>query len=1049
MAGRALLENLTDGEEVAMVHLAASWVIRTSSGLLVYPGRWGGRRFSPSKGCQRAIAAYGNPQMHHGQPFAAHSVPAQNYNQNSLLESPWAIMGMIGRWCLWLCGLSSVSGYHTGGQEETAMPNGDLGRLDEWCLTTPFLAVFQWVQSSPPRRPKPWLNATMTKSSTRCFASHRSQHIETEKQFDSMAERHNHDDNYGPLSEKPYFVTADDWRAFQQIPYSTNGAAGTYTYVPHFLKYVIKPERFQNSSRYLETKESVEPYPFLDAEQIPVDQCMQNQSRMSFETCGHALTGIPEAGYGAYRRPRRRRTPSPSRSHSSSSDRRMGNWLQAGWNVDRSPSCPRVSPPRELRSRSRTPVRQPTRSRAQPSQRPADPHPWNGPPAWWLEHAEEGPQHPPSPDSRGRMGSPRQSAQSTVPMWEVDERGRTILRVYWLRPGGLLINLRLTRTLPLCPADIEMMMREQFPGLVPQGRLGFTMPSGSGMQRILNPMRPIITTLIDSRSPYVVIPERGYGANTKPLDPVQQAYHSIRQHHQLALLCDAKALRTVLQANEKFVTKINSATSAGEKHDLIVSAFKRAGLAALLHAGAPRPGRKPPEDPVPGLASASVSDPQRPPDGPSAREDKGPNPNRWQRRTVSQKDGWQKVERTRAPPATELIDEWTVAIVPALKLHQAGIMLVDKNAEARAIAEQMKGTQAPSALVSKYRHDLGDWISVHRVAYHVTRTSGQNTVTVPVVGWLHQLSSSHKVGLTKAPQSFSRQSKGDTIVVKLLAGPQWTPQPIWDQLQRGRLTRLKEEATRLLQEHSPGTVPMLYDAFRLEMRGKAVTCNLRVATAALQAILAISGRSWLFVHPMGELVKEYPTVWTGLVHPETLEATFLRSRDVGGVGLTLGERHLGYRVPRAMEEAARLQLDSPLRVAWLLSGVPLAYSSGEANQILADLAVQGHVVEHTRRVGKGGQSWVVYLEHDDPVGEDVIQIQHNGREHYVTFALLKNRETAPRSTVWQRAPRKTHPRTILVPGLMLLRALSHVLSRPQVILISLNACKLWNNWFIP
>ena len=141
-----------------------------------------------------------------------------------------------------------------------------------------------------------------------------------------------------------------------------------------------------------------------------------------------------------------------------------------------------------------------------------------------------------------------------------------------------------------------------------------------------------------------------------------------------------------------------------------------------------------------------------------------------------------------------------------------------------------------------------------------------------------------------------------------------------------------------------------------------------------------------------------------------LAALYKRSRDVGGVGLTYGDRHIGYRIPVEMEGSARQQLDAPNKVAWLLSGVPLSYSASEANQILADLGVHGHVAEHTRRVGRGGQNWIVHLAKDDEVHEDVLQTSHDGRDYFITFAPLRAREQTQRTPVWERVPRKPQAR---------------------------------------
>ena len=106
----------------------------------------------------------------------------------------------------------------------------------------------------------------------------------------------------------------------------------------------------------------------------------ENQQCQEIVYQQHPVVIIPESGYGAYRR------PGEAPSHSSSSDRRVGRWLQDSW---------RHSPPPELRGRQRT--RSPRRRLPSP-----DPDPWpqDGPPAWWAEHAEDGPGHGPSPDSR-------------------------------------------------------------------------------------------------------------------------------------------------------------------------------------------------------------------------------------------------------------------------------------------------------------------------------------------------------------------------------------------------------------------------------------------------------------------------------------------------------------------------------------------------------------------------------------------------------------------------------------------------------------------------
>ena len=302
----------------------------------------------------------------------------------------------------------------------------------------------------------------------------------------------------------------------------------------------------------------------------------------------------------------------------------------------------------------------------------------------------------------------------------------------------------------------------------------------------------------------------------------------------------------------------------------------------------------------------------------------GPRGSRWARRMSDSPSGagWKTVTRkTRDRYEFLLSDEWSVPVRTKLCLHQAGILLEEDVSQARACCAQMTDTQAPSAILSRSRHEgLPDAVSIHKVAFHLRkRTHSEHQddqdnakeVLIPVVGWIHQLCNAHKVNLRRAPQVAAIESKGGTCVIKLVATAQWTPPEIWRLLQKGRVHAMKEKAEELLREKSVKHMQDLYDVFHPQMQGRLVTCSVRIANGALQPLLSVSGASWLFVHPVGPSNADYPTIWTGTSWPQELAPLYDRVKDIGGIGLSLGERHVGFRVKALHEQAARDALDAP------------------------------------------------------------------------------------------------------------------------------------------
>ena len=88
-----------------------------------------------------------------------------------------------------------------------------------------------------------------------------------------------------------------------------------------------------------------------------------------------------------------------------------------------------------------------------------------------------------------------------------------------------------------------MLIRAQFPGIIGQGRLGVVTNPRRGLQELVAP-NAIIVDENTTGEPYIVVPEAGFGGDRAPT-PLQQAYQHIRQHPQLSLLAEPKALRTL------------------------------------------------------------------------------------------------------------------------------------------------------------------------------------------------------------------------------------------------------------------------------------------------------------------------------------------------------------------------------------------------------------------------------------------------------------------------------------------------------------------------
>ena len=140
---------------------------------------------------------------------------------------------------------------------------------------------------------------------------------------------------------------------------------------------------------------------------------------------------------------------------------------------------------------------------------------------------------------------------------------------------------------------------------------------------------------------------------------------------------------------------------------------------------------------------------------------------------------------------------------------------------------------------------------------------------------------------------------------------------------------MKEELQNLLGQDS-NAVRGVNDVFKLAMQGRIISCCARVDTSALEAIFAVSGKTWVFGHPLSREAPRFPVVWANESWPRDLGPLYTRAIDSGAVGLALGDRHIGYRCLQGKDDHVRASLGVQPKTAWLLSGIPLSFAFSDA-----------------------------------------------------------------------------------------------------------------------
>ena len=190
-------------------------------------------------------------------------------------------------------------------------------------------------------------------------------------------------------------------------------------------------------------------------------------------------------------------------------------------------------------------------------------------------------------------------------------------------------------------------------------------------------------------------------------DDVLNAMQTIKSHAALSLIFDHKILKTVLLSNPRAAQRIVASTDAGQQFDVLTAAGRKAGLQAVMNGTVQRPRGLPrgssslePEvlskkDPV-GASSPPSQSPTPDPGPTSGTGDSSQNrKSRWSRSAVHAStdmatSGWRTVRRAlRSEVVWDLVSEWSVPVLPTLKLNLPGIHLCENEADAIALVTHL------------------------------------------------------------------------------------------------------------------------------------------------------------------------------------------------------------------------------------------------------------------------------------------------------------------------------------------------------------------------
>ena len=131
-----------------------------------------------------------------------------------------------------------------------------------------------------------------------------------------------------------------------------------------------------------------------------------------------------------------------------------------------------------------------------------------------------------------------------------------------------------------------------------------------------------------------------------------------------------------------------------------------------------------------------------------------------------------------------------------------------------------------------------------------------------------------------------------------------------------------------------------------------------------------------------------------------------RCAESGALGLSLGDRRLGYRTRQSDLSEVKKRLGHSDTIAWRLSGAPLAASSTEAEAWLREMSLDGVILSHTRRIRRNCQDWIVRADASAKPKIDALALTFNSKEYLITLSRLLPRSGPPSGAKQWRGPNR-------------------------------------------
>ena len=463
-----------------------------------------------------------------------------------------------------------------------------------------------------------------------------------------------------------------------------------------------------------------------------------------------------------------------------------------------------------------------------------------------------------------------------------------------------------------------------------------------------------------------------------------------------------QTLKFLLRSQPKLCSRLLGARSDMQICQLMRAAAKRAAIPA---GEAPSTQSK---------ASVRTSDqnPSPSPAPPQVSRQGESRADRWRRSQKSHdekplpQEQWRTVTRRKKPDVLySLIDEWSVPVVEDLHWGSPGILYSEDATQAKLWAAAHAKATCAVAVASRTKLGIeSETCKVERLAFHVDRsvTRGEHTQSSRqiLVGYIYHLSKSPVYMSKKVLQSTPAQVT-TSVVIRLSTMEKYCPGPQWSALLSGDIKVFRDELVAQLPSSVDPTT-CIHDLFQLRRQGLEMAASMRVSDSVLQELLRVSGKTWVFVQPPYMQANEFPIIWAGDA-PESTKALYQKSLDLGALGLVLGHKKLGYRTTSKDELAVRNKLALPASKIWLISGIPLAMTQPEIMKTLDDMGMKGVLIVPSRRQQRMTQSWQLRANEHDLPKDDVLKLQYNGRDYWITIApFVPVRQVRPVIQVYSR-----------------------------------------------